>query len=74
MTDSDFIGSATSPRVTLVAPLKLERIFLVEFTIPKESFICLKAGSCNKYAALSGFISTLCTSKLLIQRVRSSAS
>ena len=63
------MGSATSPSVTVVAPLKPERIRLAEFSIANERFICLKAGSYNKSVALPGSISTLCTSKPLIQRV-----
>ena len=37
-------------------------------------FIYLKAGSCNRSAALPGSTSTLCTSKLLIHKVSTSAS
>ena len=74
MTGLAFTVSVTSLSVTVVAPLKPERIRLVEFNTPKESFIRLKAGSCNKSAALPRSISTLCTSKQLIQRVGTSAS
>ena len=63
-----------SPNVMVVAPLKLERTRPAEFNIREESFIWLKAGSCNKSAALPGSTSTLCTSKPLIQRVSTSAS
>ena len=74
MTGPVVTGSAISLDVTVVAPLKLERIYPAEFSIYEESFICLKAGNYNKYAALPGSTSTLCTSKLLIQRVITSAS
>ena len=62
-----------SPSVVVVASLKLERTRSVELNILEESFIWLKAGNCNKSAALLGFTSTLCTSKPLIQRVSTSA-
>ena len=63
-----------SPSVVVVAPLKPERTHLTKFNIVEESFIWLKAGSCNKSVALVGSTSTLCTSKPLIQRVSTSAS
>ena len=46
------IGSVMSPSVVVVAPLKPERIRPAEFNSPEESFIWLKAGNCNKSAAL----------------------
>ena len=58
----------------VVATLKQKRIRLAEFTTSKESFICLNASSCNKPVAMLGSINTICTSKLLIQRVSTSAS
>ena len=67
-------GSVMSLRVVVVALLKLESIRSAEFNIPKESFIWLKAGSYNKFAALPGSTSTLCTSKPLIHRASTSAS
>ena len=63
-----------SPSVVVVAPFKPERIRPAEFNIHEESFIGLKAGSYNKSTALPGSTNTLCTSKLLIQRVSESAS
>ena len=63
-----------SPIVTVVAPLKPDNILLVEFILSKEMFIFLKAGSCNRLAALPGSTSTLCTSKSLIHKVSTSAS
>ena len=74
MTGPAVIGSVTSPNVTTVAPLKPERICPTEFSIHEESFICLKAGNCNKSTALPGSTSILCISKPLIQRVCTSAS
>ena len=67
-------GSVISPNVVVVKPLKLERIHPAKFNISEESYIWLKAGSYNKSAALPGSSSTMCTSKSLIQRVRTSAS
>ena len=67
-------GSVTSLSVVVVALLKPERISPVEFSIPNESSILLKASSCNKSVALPGSTNTLCTSKKLINRVSTSAS
>ena len=67
------IGSVISPSIVVVVPLKPERIRSAEFNFSGEIFIWLKAGSCNKSAALLGSTSTLCTSKPLIQRVSISA-
>ena len=73
-TGSTLTGRAMSPIVTVVAPLKPDRIIPIEFSLSKEMFICLKAGSCNRLAALPGSTSTLCTSKSLIHKVSTSAS
>ena len=58
----------------MVAPLNPNRILPAELNLSKEMFICLKAGSCNRLAALPGSTSTLCTSKSLIHRVSTGAS
>ena len=63
-----------SPIVTMVAPLKPNRIFPVELSLSKEMFICLNVGSCNRSTALLGSTNTLCTSKSLIHKVSTSAS
>ena len=63
-----------SPSIVVVVSLKPERICPAEFNIPKENFIWLKAGSCNKSTSLSGSTSTLCTSKPIIHRVSPNAS
>ena len=63
-----------SPIVTVVAPLNPDRILLVELSLSKAMFICLKAGCCNKSVVLPGSISTRRTSKLLIHIVSTSAS
>ena len=63
-----------SPIVTMVAPLKPDRILPAELSLSKEMFICLKAGSCNRSAALPGSTSTQCTSKSLIHNISTSAS
>ena len=63
-----------SPIVTVVAPLKPDRILPAELSLSKEMFICLKAGSCNRLAVLPGSTNTLCTIKSLIYKVRTSAS
>ena len=46
----------------------------VELSLSSGTFIYLKAGSCNRSAALLGSTRTLCTSKLLMQKVSTSAS
>ena len=74
MIGPSYTGSVPSPSVVVVVPLKLERIRSAKCSIPEESFIWLKAGSCNKFAALIGSLSTLCTSKQLIHRVSTTAS
>ena len=68
------MGKAISPTVSVVAPLNPDKILLVELSLSSDTCICLKAGSCNKSAALPGSMSTLCTSKLLMHKVRTSAS
>ena len=62
-----------SPIITVVAPLNPDRILLAELSLSKEMFICLKAGSCNRSAALPGSTSTLYISKSLKHRVSTSA-
>ena len=59
------------PIITVVAPLNPDRILLAELNLLKEMFICLKAGNCNRSAALPGSTSI---SKSLIHRVSTSAS
>ena len=63
-----------SPMVTVVAPLKPNRILPAKLSLSKEMFICLNAGSYNRSAALPGSTSTLWTSKSLIHKVSTSAS
>ena len=67
-------GRAMSPIVTVVALLKLDMILPDELNLSKEMLICMKAGSCNRSAALPGSTSNLCTSKSLIHKVSTSAS
>ena len=55
-----------SPSVVVVAPLKLERIRPVGFNIREESFIWLKATSCNKSVALLGYTRTLITTQIVL--------
>ena len=62
------------PIVTVVAPLKPDRILPVKLSLSKEMFICLKAGGCSKSVALPGSTSTLCTLKLSTHNVSTSAS
>ena len=63
-----------SPIVTMVAPLKPHMILPAKLSLSKEMFICLKAGNCNRSAALPGSTSTPCPSKSLIHKVSISAS
>ena len=63
-----------SPIVTVVAPLKPDRIPPAELSLSKEMFIYLNAGSCNRSAAVPGSTNTLCTLKSLIHKVSTSAS
>ena len=58
----------------MVAPLNQDKIRLAELSLLSGTCICLKAGSCNKSAALPGSTSTLCISKLLMHKVSTSAS
>ena len=74
MTGLALIGRAISPTVSVVAPLNLDKILSAELSLSNDTYICLKAGSCNKSAVLPGSTSTLCTSKLLMHKVRTSAS
>ena len=67
-------GRAISPAVNLVALLNPDKILPVELSLSSGICICLKAVSCNKLAALPGSTSTLCTSKLLMHKVKTSAS
>ena len=67
-------GRAISPAINLVALLNLDKILPAELSLSSGICICLKAGSCNKLAALPGSTSTLCTSKLLMHKVKTSAS
>ena len=60
--------------VSLVAPLNSDKILPVELSLSRGTFIGLKAGSCNRSAALPVSTSTLCTSKLLMHKVSTSAS
>ena len=68
------MGSVISSTVSVVAPLNLDIILEAEMSLSSGTCICLKARSCNRSAALLGSMSTLCTSKLLIHKVRTSAS
>ena len=72
--DPALTGRVMSPIVTMVAPLKPDRIVPPELSLSEEMFICLNAGSCNRSAVLPGSTSTLCTSKSLIHKVSTSAS
>ena len=67
-------GIGMLPIIIVAAPLKSDMILLAELRFSKEMFICLKVGSCNRSAALLRSTSTLCTSKLLIHKVSTSAS
>ena len=60
--------------VSVVAPLNPDKILAPELILSSGTFIYLKAGSCNKSVALPGSTSTLCTSKLLMHKVSTSAS
>ena len=65
---------AISPTVSVVALLKPDKIMPVELSLSSGTFICLKSRSCNKSVALPGSTSTLCTLKLLMHKVSTSAS
>ena len=60
--------------VSVVAPLNPDKILPTELSLLSGTCICLKAGRCNKSIALPRSTSTLCTSKLLMHKVRTSAS
>ena len=60
--------------VSVVAPLNPDKILPAELSLSSGTFICLKAGSYSRSAALLGSTSTLCTSKLLMHKVSTSAS
>ena len=63
-----------SPMVNVVALLNSDKILLTELSLSNDTCICLKAGRYNKSTALPGSTSTLCTSKLSMHKVRTSAS
>ena len=73
-TDLALTGRALSPIVTMVTPLKPDKILRAEISLSKEMFICLKAGICNRSVMLLRSTKTLCTSKSLIHKVSTSAS
>ena len=60
--------------VRVVAPLNPDKILPVGKSLSSGTFICLKAGSCNRSAALPESTSTLCASKLSMHKVSTSAS
>ena len=60
--------------VSVVAPLNPDKILPAEMSLSTGTFIYLKAGSCNKSVPLPGSTITLCTSKLLMHKVSTSAS
>ena len=60
--------------VSVVALLNPNKILPAELSLSSGTFIYLKAGSCNRSAALPRSTSTLCTSKLLMHKVSTSAS
>ena len=66
-------GRAISPMVRVVAPLNPDKLLPAELSLSSRTFICLKASSCNMSAALLGSTDTLCTSKLLMHKVSTSA-
>ena len=74
MTGPALMGRAISPTVSLFAPLNSDKILPTELNLLSGTCIYLKAGSCNKATALLGSTSTLCTSKLLMHKLRTSAS
>ena len=59
--------------VSVVATLNPDKILPTELSLSSGTFICLKAGSYNKSVALLRSTSTLCTSKLLMHKVSTSA-
>ena len=60
--------------VSVVALLNPDKILLAKLSLLSGIFSCLKDGSCNKSAVLPGSTRTLCTSKLLMHKVSTSAS
>ena len=54
--------------------LNLNKVLLAQLSLSSGTCICMKAGSCNRSAALPRSTSTLCTSKLLMHKVRIGAS
>ena len=60
--------------VSVVSPLNPDKILPAELSLSSRTFIFLKVGSCNKSTALPGSTGTLCTSKLLMHKVSTSAS
>ena len=74
VTGPALMGRAISPKVNVVASLNPDRIQPAELSLSSGTCICLKAGSCNKSDSLLGSTSTLCTSKWLMHKVRTSAS
>ena len=73
MVISPMMGRAISPMVSVVAPLNPDKIMPAELSLSSRTFICLTAGSCSKLATLPGSTSTLCTSKLLMHKISTSA-
>ena len=67
-------GRAISPMVSVVAPLNPDKVLLAELSLSSETFIFLNAGSYNKSVLLPRSTSTMCTLKLLIHKVSTSAS
>ena len=65
---------AMSLIMIVVALLKPDRILPAKLCLSKEMFIFLKAGRFNRSVTLPRSTSTLCTSKLLIHKVSTSAS
>ena len=74
MTDPTLTGRVISPMVIMVAPLNPNKILPAELSLSSGIFIYLKVGSCNKSVLLPGSTSSLCTSKLLMHKVSTSAS
>ena len=60
--------------VSVVALLNPDEILPTELSLSSGTFICLKAGSFNKSVVLPRSTSILCTSKLLMHKVSTSAS
>ena len=73
MTGPALTGKAISHTVSVVASLNSDKILFAELSLSRDTCICLKAGSYNKLVALPGSTSALCTSNLLMHKVRTSA-